>query len=159
MSAPTPLRNASDFDLREAIRDVLAKTTSADPDRIAPMLIGLLPNDVIDALVFRSVRNIVREELRLGREHPSTPGTSRWQRHRLVIDGLGTDICVAGEWKSVAACTPDDLDLYARAQRKLATGILASAEKAEAVAREVREAGAATVGDLYAAARTEDLAA
>ncbi len=81
----------------------------------------------------------------------SRVGVSRWQRYQRVT--------VDGEWKLLADCTADDLDVIATDRESGAERLLAVAERFRTLAARMRAAGAATVADLDGADVLEAAAA
>lgn len=147
----------SEFCLTDAIRDVLATSKRVDPHKLAFVLMGRIPSSEVDRLVHHSLADLIRKEISEGRSRPHRPGVSRWQRHRIAVDGLGDRIYVGGDWKWLAVCTAVDLEDYAAEQSSRAAALQTNADKAAALAEQLREAGVETVADLFAA--TERVAA
>lgn len=137
------------FDLRAAVRELLANGKPVDPHDVTKKLIGVLPNSVIDDLVWRGAYEMVCHEIRLLRVHtPGPSGPSRWDRHRVIVEGLGDRIRIAGQWESLADCTAAMLDTYAGEQDARAEELRGAAKRAADLAAQIRAAGVKTVADL-----------
>lgn len=144
-------------EVREVIRSLIAEGTEPDPDAIASAAMGQIRRrDTITALARYAVTHLAREEIRSLRG-PRSPeritGPSRWQRARLNLPHLGTQIFVDGLWQWVEECTADDLLSYANDQADRAAAIQHVVDTCRELARAMVAAGAETVGDWDAAGR------
>lgn len=77
-------------------------------------------------------------------EPTPTPAPTQTRRARAYVDRR----VFVGEWKFLADCTPDDLDVAVQLHHDKAAAVTAEAERYERLAKVCRDRGVETVGDL-----------
>ncbi|MDQ6524285.1 hypothetical protein RB608_11770 [Nocardioides sp. LHD-245] len=149
----------SEFQLRHCVRDVLSRTSEADPGVLAGLVLDEIPADAREVALAQAMRLFVRQiisENRTAHHRGSSAPVHRsgqsvkvaairdnWQR-RLHDRVHGAD----SQWKILADCTYEDLCAAANEREELAARNSAWAREYRAMASAVLDAGAETFSDL-----------
>jgi hypothetical protein len=162
------MKNAA-FNLRSLVRDVADNSDARDPGTVADEVFTRIPDENLAEALRETLRGYVRVVLagnRMSPEPPipasspeietgvAKPPTRSWKRDG-IRDGwrrhLRDRIHVGPEsasWKLLSECGFDDLMFAADERRQAAERTLARAENYEALAKAVKDHGAACVQDL-----------
>lgn len=147
------------YDIRQAIREVLATTDLVDPGDIAARVAADVPGREIRAVLAVVLRDFVRIELHgygrraeSGRDNAAVPQPARSAKVSAIRTWarlLRKPVAVEGNaWKQFGECTLEDLGFLAEDRRQNAAESVAAAERFEKYAAALAERDVETVAAL-----------
>lgn len=154
MLKPAPVRS-----LRTMVLDLIESTDLSDPREIADAVLAGASDAERDAMLAAAVASEVRLILCGHRKSPTGAApkrpAARSAKVRAIRDAwqmmLRGRYSVGGAWKPLAEFTVEDAQAVAAERRAQAAEAIVWAERFDALAKAIADAGAATAGDLASA--------
>lgn len=160
------------FNLNALVREVAARSTTADPPSIAKQVLDRIERRNSRVALEQALPTIVQHVISRGRsavDAEPTTGQGRFVNQRTNVGGgrsakvaairewwraqLNTPLAVGparSDWKFLRDCTATDLDYAAGLREELARSNALAAERMRKLAEDLRAAGVETVADLAA---------